>query len=173
MDNLRIEIIPSNKLDSKLKEGIREWLVSEFIEDDDNTIWSDVDWHILGWSDQELVGHLDVLNREVIVDGNRVQIAGFGGVITRDEWRGKGIASKLMGEAIQFLFREVNPDFGLLMCDRELVSFYQNLGWILVDNALEYSQPSRRIIFDDCVMTYPLKSLDFPPGKIDVQGCPW
>lgn len=173
MNQLRIEIIPTLELQPKLKEDIKEWLVSEFIEDDDNTIWSDVDWHILGWSDIELVGHLDVLNREVIVDGVRVSIAGIGGVVTMVGWRGKGIASKLMRETHHFLAEEVNADFGLLMCDKNRITFYQDLGWMLIDNPLEYDQPSGKVIFDDCVMIYPLGQIDFPSGKIDIQGCPW
>jgi len=142
MDQLSIEIISSLEMQPKLKEEIKNWLVSEFIKDDDHTLWSDVDWHILGWVEGQLICHIDILERIVYVDGVKIPIAGIGGVVTNHEWRGKGIASKLMRETQQFLAQKLNVEFGLLMCDLDRVSFYQGFGWKVVENRLEYDQPT-------------------------------
>lgn len=173
MDKIRIEIIPSTEMDYQLKKDINEWLISEFIEDDDNTTWSDVDWHILGWFDDQLISHLDILERIVNVDEVKILIAGIGGVVTKYEWRGKGIASHLMRKTQQFLAQKLSVEYGLLMCGQDRTSFYQGLGWKIVENQLEYDQPTGKEIFDDHVMVYPIKHNDFPSGKIDVHGYPW
>jgi hypothetical protein len=47
-----------------------EWLVAEFFHDDDDTIWASVHWHVLGWVDHQLVGHVDLLRWEVRVGGS-------------------------------------------------------------------------------------------------------
>jgi hypothetical protein len=96
MNKLRIEVIPSTELNSKLKKDIKKWLISEFIDDDDETIWSDVDWHIIGWKDNGLVSHSDILERIVIVGGVKVPIAGIGGVVTKTGWRGRRSSSCAM-----------------------------------------------------------------------------
>ncbi len=173
MNHLRLEIIPSIDLHPTLKKDIKDWLISEFIDDEDETIWSNVDWHILGWLDNKLISHIDILERIVIVGGDKIPIAGIGGVVTKLEWRGRGIASRLMREANRFMAHEMAIEFGLLMCDQKRVSFYQELGWELVENTLVYDQPSGEEIFGDQVMIYPIKGRKFPVGKIDVRGYPW
>jgi len=173
MKQLRIEIIPSIELHPTLKKDIKDWLISEFIEDEDETIWSNVDWHILGWLDNKLISHIDILERIVLVGGDKIPIAGIGGVVTKLESRGKGIASRLMRDANRFMAHEMDIEFGLLMCDQKRVSFYQELGWELVENTLVYDQPSGEEIFGDQVMIYPIKGRKFPVGKIDVRGYPW
>lgn len=132
MNQLRIEIIPSIELQPELKKDIKDWLVLEFIEGDDNTTWSDVNWHVLGWLNDQLTGHIDILERIVSVDDVKIPIAGIGGVVTKHEWRGKGIASRLMRETQYFITHNLDAEFCLLMCDQDRVSFYQGLGWKLV-----------------------------------------
>jgi hypothetical protein len=68
---------------------------------------------------------------------------------------------------------EMGVDFGLLLCDEDLVSFYSALGWQSVDNPLVYDQPSGKVAFDDVVMIIGCNREEFPVGEIDLNGFPW
>lgn len=173
MDRLQIEIVSSAELKPSLQDEITHWLIAVFLDEDDDTAWASVDWHILGWIDDELVGHVDVLRRLVLVREVKVTVAGIGGVVTKATWRGKGLGSRLMREAQRFMREGMAVDFGLLMCDQAMISFYESLGWHVVDGPLLYHQPSGQELFEDAVMVYPITEAEFPEGEIDVQGYPW
>jgi hypothetical protein len=72
MDCLKVEIIPSTELPPLLHDEIMGWLIATFIEDDDDTMWASVDWHVLGWIEGQLVCHVDMLRRSVRVGAREV-----------------------------------------------------------------------------------------------------
>lgn len=152
---------------------ILDWLIATFIDEEDDTVWAVPEWHFLGWMDDQLVGHLDLLEREIRIGTSIIRVAGIGGVITKQEWRGRGFASQLMESAHKFMVNNLDCDFGLLMCDEKVVPFYQSLGWKLIPSVLFYDQPGGKRVFDDRIMALPLKAMDLPEGDIDLQGPPW
>jgi predicted GNAT family N-acyltransferase len=173
MDKLRVEIRPASDLSPSLQAQIIQWLVSEFVQEGDETLWSEMDWHILGWVGDNLISHVDIIDRHASVGDLDVHLGGIGGVMTRPAWRRRGYSTTLMRESHQFMQDEMSVDFGLLLCDEDLVSFYSRLGWQRVDNPLVYDQPGGKVIWDDVVMVLACNRDHFPVGEVAIQGYPW
>jgi GNAT superfamily N-acetyltransferase len=169
----RVEITRTRDIKEDLISEIHQWLIETFINENDTTVWSSVDWHILLWIGNQLVSHAEIVEREISVRGEKISVGGIGGVVTRPQWRHRGLASTAMEVAQSYFCGELNLDFGLLMCDENVVSFYEKLGWKVVKGPLVYQQPTGKFEFDDIVMTYRCGGKMWPDGHIDIQGPPW
>jgi len=173
LSETKVEISRTIDLAGDLSAEICIWLVDNFITEDDSTVWSSVDWHILVWVGDNLVSHAEIVERTVSVGSKKIPVGGIGGVITKAEWKNQGFASTSMKVAQKYICGELNLDFGLLMCDKKVVSFYKKLGWEVVQGPLVYKQPTGKVEFDDIVMVYHCGSVKWPDGLIDAQGPPW
>ncbi|MEA3439725.1 MAG: GNAT family N-acetyltransferase [Chloroflexota bacterium] len=169
----KAEIARTKDLKEDLISEIHHWLMESFINENDTTVWSSVDWHILLWVGNQLVSHAEIVEREISVRGEKVLVGGIGGVVTRPQWRHRGLASTAMEVAQSYICGELNLEFGLLMCDETVVSFYEKLGWEVVKSLLVFDQPTGKVAFEDTVMVYGCGSKIWPDGRIDVQGPPW
>lgn len=169
----KVEITRTKDINGDLISEIHHWLIEAFINENDTTVWSSVDWHILLWVGNQLVSHAEIVERTVSVRSENISVGGIGGVVTRPQWRHRGLASTAMDVAQSYICGELNLDFGLLMCDETVVSFYEKLGWKVVKGPLVYQQPTGKVEFDDIVMTYRCGGKMWPDGLIDVQGPPW
>jgi predicted GNAT family N-acyltransferase len=173
LSKLRVEISKTEDLPQDLKSEIRRWLVETFLDEHDDTAWANVDWHILGWVGEELVSHVEIIERVVLVGNEMLAVGGIGGVVTKPHWRHRGYASSIMKIAQKHLCESLRLKFGLLMCDESVIPFYEQLGWKVISGPLVCEQPSGKIAFDDIVMVYSGRNEDFPEGLIDAQGPPW
>jgi predicted GNAT family N-acyltransferase len=169
----KIQIQSTRSIPFEVLSHIHDLLRETFIEEGDDTLWSDVDWHILLSIDEKLVSHVEIVEREVRVAHVRIPLAGIGGVLTLPEWRGRGLAQAGMQKAQEFICEELGADFGLLMCDRETISFYSGLGWVEVKGPLVYDQPRGKVYFDDAVMIFTCTGRTWPEGIIELCGYPW
>ena len=168
-----ITILPTGSIPGDVLDHIHALLRETFIEEGDDTQWSDVDWHILIKVDETLVSHVEIVEREVQVGKDRLVLGGIGGVMTLPEWQGRGLAQAGMRKAQEFLCMEMGAEFGLLMCDPKMVPFYARLGWVEVDAPLLYDHPGGKRIFDDVVMVLSCTVRTWPDGMIDLCGYPW
>jgi predicted GNAT family N-acyltransferase len=172
-DLFEINIQPTRSIPFDVLNHIHTLLRETFIEEGDDTCWSDVDWHILITVDEKLVSHVEIVEREAFVGQEAVRLGGIGGVLTLPEWRGRGLAQAGMRKAQEFMCEELGVEFGLLMCDQEMVPFYSKFGWVEVAGPLVYDQPEGKVIFDDKVMIFNCSDMDWPQGMIDIRGYPW
>src|SRR6267143_47949 len=62
-------------------------------------------------------------------DSRVLKIGGVGGVATRLDCRGRGIASEVMREAVREMRDKYGVDFGLLFCEPRHAPLYKRLGW--------------------------------------------
>jgi aminoglycoside 2'-N-acetyltransferase I len=168
-----IQIQPTRSIPLDVLNHIHTLLRETFIEEGDITHWSDVDWHILISINEELVSHVEIVERDVFVGRKRVKVGGIGGVMTLPEWRCQGLAQAGMRKAQEFICKELDVDFGLLMCDRKMVPYYSKLGWIEVEGPLNYDQPQEKMCFEDVVMIFSCDGSSWPAGVIDICGYPW
>lgn len=169
----RVDIRRTGELTRDLRSEIRAWLVEAFALEEDTTLWSRVDWHILVWIGQELVSHAEVVERVVSVGNREMAVGGMGGVVTKPVWRNRGLATLCVEAARNFICGELDLAYGLLMCDKSVVPFYERLGWTVVAGPLYYDQPDGKVIFEDVLMVFPCRGQVWPAGSIDVQGPPW
>jgi predicted GNAT family N-acyltransferase len=168
-----INIQPTRSIPFDFLNHIHTLLRETFIEEGDVTHWSDVDWHILITVGEELVSHVEIVEREAFVGQESIRLGGIGGVLTLPAWRGRGLAKVGMQKTQAFMCEELGVDFGLLMCDQEVVPFYSKLGWVEVEGPLVYDQPEGKVVFDDKVMIFACSDMSWPQGMIDIRGYPW
>jgi GNAT superfamily N-acetyltransferase len=135
--------------------------------------WSEADWHVMMRVDGMLVSYLAIVERVGAVNERPVKLGGIGGVATVPEWRGRGLASAVMGKAAAFMDDELSVEFGLLLCDETTVPFYRRLGWEIVPGPLVFDQPGGKTTFPDLTMVLPFAGRAWPQGTIDLRGLPW
>ena len=73
-----------------------------------------------------LVSTVQIFDRAINLDGHRVPMGGIGSVYTLDEYRHKGVASRLMRLAVETMERE-GFEVSLLFAER--LTFYNQFGW--------------------------------------------
>jgi len=136
--------------------------------------WAPQQWHILVRDDAgQIVSHVGVLTRTVLLDGAPMYIGGVGGVKTHPEARGRGYASAAMARAAAFFADEAQVPFAFLVTlDRR--SFYERLNWQRFSGIVNVEQPGGTIHFTaNEPMVYSVRRLAPTAGVLDLQGLPW
>lgn len=131
------------------------------------------DWHFLMYADGQLVSHVGVVEEVATVAEQRVTVGGITAVVTLPEAQAKGYAHKLLEEATTFICKELEVEFGLLFCRPVLVSFYQPLGWRLVQEPVVVEQPSGNVAAPVPVMVLPCRGQLWPSGTVEIGSWPW
>ena len=75
-----------------------------------------------------VVAALDVLSKELDIDGARLSASGLSAVVTDPDRRGEGHGTTLCAAARQHIGAS-GADLGIFTCDRELLGFYVGAGW--------------------------------------------
>ncbi len=167
----QVETIHEKNLIEERRDEVIQWFRDEF-----GYIplkWSDPEWYILALNDSELIGRLGIIDRIVLVEGHQIGVGGISGVITKNKWRKRGVASTLMAQALNVFGDKLNTSFGLLLCREEVSGFYNGLGWKVNDFSTTFEQPSGKMTFPKLTMTYSCEGGVWPRGPIDLNGLPW
>ena len=123
-----------------------------------------------GW----LVSYVGVYTRAALLDGGEVTIGGIGGVKTHPDARGMGLAALGMTKATEWLLETARADFGLLVCQDELLDYYGRMGWRVFEGTLLTDQHGEKSEFTfNRVMTRDLVLEGPTDGVIDLQGPAW
>ena len=120
----------------------------------------------------EVACHVGLFMRDATWNERPVRIGGIGGVATRADSRGRGLASSAMQRASQELKAD-GAQFALLFCEPRLMALYRRLGWQPFAGQVFVEQPQGRIRFD---VTDPMVlDLELAPrtGVLDLKGLPW
>jgi aminoglycoside 2'-N-acetyltransferase I len=137
--------------------------------------WVSAQWSVIGW-DAEGVAlcHVGVILREARWNERAVKVGGIGGVKTHPASRRRGFASTAIQRALDFFHEQGGVDFGLLVCEPDLVPFYERLGWRRFPGELLVTQSQANVPFTfNLPMTIPLRLHESFDGKIDLLGPPW
>ena len=173
--DLQLEIKATDALTAEEHAYIASWMRQVWGSTDAaNYKWSESDWHIVGRIDGKPVTHVEIVERIGTVNGQPVKLGGIGGVTTLPEWRRCGFASTALQRAATFMREELRVEFGLLICEREMVPLYRRLWWEIADAPLVFEQSSGKTSFPEAVaMVLPCSGKEFPRGVIDLCGLPW
>lgn len=87
------------------------------------------DLHLILLKNNEAVAYLNLIDIELEIDNKLFKAFGVGNVCAAI--KGKGYGNKLMNKTNQFIIDKKRV--GLLFCKKELVDFYEKVGWIWVD----------------------------------------
>jgi predicted acetyltransferase len=101
-------------------------------------------------------------------------VGGIGGVKTYPAARSRGLATAAIRRAVEFLRDEVDVEFALLVCEPDLIPFYERLGWRPFPGVLLVEQHGATVPFTfNRPMTLPVRQDAPPGGTIDLLGPPW
>lgn len=93
--------------------------------------------YVFAFSDNEIVGRVIVLKRNIKFHGRKIILGGIGGVRTHISWRRKGIATLLLEKAISIL-KEEQCDIAFLYTRKELFPLYEKVGFIPLNRQFTY-----------------------------------
>lgn len=168
---IQIEVIHGKDLKEQIRDQLVQWFKDEF-----GYIplkWAEPEWYILALNDSALIGRVGIIDREVLIERKRLRVGGISGVITKNEWRKKGVGNTLMTEAVGVIKEKLNTSFGLLLCRQEVSGFYNKLGWKVNDFPTSFEQPQGKMTFPRLTMTYSGDGIFWPKGPVDLNGLPW
>jgi hypothetical protein len=137
--------------------------------------WAPPQWSVLGWTAEgRLITHVGIVTREGTLDAVPVKIGGIGSVKTHPQAQGRGYASAALRRAATALEDDHHVDFSLLVCQEQLLPFYERLGWLSFPGRLIVEQPGGSIVF---TVNHPMVLPGVCPapheGVIDLRGLPW
>ncbi|RZK26445.1 MAG: GNAT family N-acetyltransferase [Flavobacterium sp.] len=92
------------------------------------------DIHLVGVENRAIVTYCNIVLRRIHMDSESiVEVRGIGNVCVRQDLKGRGLGKELMKSVNSFLIRE--DLYGLLLCKRNLIGFYKNCDWAVLDKS--------------------------------------
>lgn len=107
--------------------------------------WRKKEYSILVYNNEDLMSHVGLLKHSIKLPDETLIIGGVGSVITIPEAQGKGYATAGMKYAAKYIKEIYKADFGILVCNKELVPFYKKLRWKLLPSPIFFDQPDGKI----------------------------
>ena len=138
--------------------------------------WSRLTWHALLWNADptEALANACLQVRSGFCAGEPVTIAGIGGVMTHPQHRHQGLARVVIAASLDFFHSLGHVDFGLLVCEPQLIPLYGHLGWQKFPDTLWVTQRGERVPFTfNAPMVRPVCRSPDITGEIDLCGPPW
>jgi RimJ/RimL family protein N-acetyltransferase len=167
----KIRIFPVRETEPELQKSLSDWFQQEF--GTTGFTWAAPAHYAISEIGGELIGRLGIFDRVIEIADTSMRVGGIGGVITKPEWRQRGIARELLTRAAAFMSGELGVEFAILLCRREVAPVYAKLGWIRVDGPTGFMQPSGMATYPRDTMVLRFTERQWPPGKIDMRGLPW
>lgn len=168
-----VEIRFADHITDEERKTLFEWDEFVFGVEDVSYSWRPKTYHFITEEDGRVVSHVGVLEETVRAGGQDVRVGGIGGVVTVPEAQGRHFVHAAMRRASEFVCAELKAEFGMLFCLQRLMPFYARQGWQLVEETIEFEQPSGRVISPFRVMVLPCGARAWPAGKIEVASFPW
>jgi GNAT superfamily N-acetyltransferase len=120
-----------------------------------------------------LACHVGIYFRTIDWNGNKIHVGGIGGVMTREDCRGRGYAGLALAAAIDTMRANEAVRFALLFCEEHNFAFYRARGWEPFEGEVWCDQPDGRIRFDSMApFVFDIKRAP-RQGRIDLCGLPW
>lgn len=136
--------------------------------------WASAQWSVFVWDDDELVGRVGLVVRDILDNGISKRIGGVGGVMTHPNHQGKGLASIAMRKAASHFAEDLNVSYALLFCRPHLVEFYRRLNWRPFEGQVFVEQPTGKMEFSaNGAMMLDVNEHAPLQGVLDLNGLPW
>ncbi|MFJ2738691.1 GNAT family N-acetyltransferase [Streptomyces sp. NPDC087440] len=123
--------------------------------------------------DSRLVAHAGLRRLPLSVGGADFDVVGVGGVAVAPDVRGRGLARRIVGAALDHA-RTQGPRHALLFCRPPIVGLYERLGWREVRYAVRVEQPEGAVaVMPLHTMWTPLaEGAEWPEGEVRVRSLP-
>jgi GNAT superfamily N-acetyltransferase len=136
-------------------------------------------FHVLAFQGRVLAAHVGFQRRVISVGTDDVLVAGTGGVLVDQRFRGTGLGGRAMRHAQRAMRDEAGVDFGYLGCRKEVVPFYGSAGWVQVqatERCLSNADQTTVIVSHDgptLICSSIRDASEWPDGDINLRGTPW
>lgn len=171
MSKTKTEIKVASELLPEIAYSIGRATEREF--GNDPLVYASPELYVLGFLEGVLAARVGILQRTITVEHIPLRIGGICSVVTEPEYRCRGIAYRLMGEAVSYLKDELRLPFGLLTCKPRLETFYTRLGWQTVASPTVFAQADGVRSCGGLTMIIECDGKHWPDGKVDLCGLPW
>lgn len=171
--NMTVSIRIEKTLTDEERRTLFEWGQNIFGVEDMLFRWRPKDWHFLVENDGQVLSHVGVLKTTVRVKQQDIAVGGIGGVVSVPEAQGRGHVHAAMSRAAEFMRDHLQVEFGMLFCLQRLMPFYERQSWHLLDDIVEFDQPTGKVVSPFCVMALPLADRQWPAGKVELGDWPW
>lgn len=123
----------------------------------------------------DVVCHVGLYRRVVTWNGQKINVGGIGGVMTREDVRNRGLATIALNAAIQTFRHEDSVNFAILFCEPYRAPFYMARGFMPFDGDIYVEQPDKGRVRFDAIgpHVHDLKRTAPTRGTIDLCGLPW
>ena len=120
-----------------------------------------------------LVASAGLTAAEVEVAGQRFTVAGLGGVIVNADHRGRGLARRVVEEALIRAAATGLP-FVMLFCHVDRAGLYERLGFAVINSPVSVKQHGGFEPMTQCAMWKALQpGVSWPPGNVTVHDLPF
>jgi GNAT superfamily N-acetyltransferase len=141
-----------------------------------NTLrWRAKDRHVaLRRPDGKLVASAGLLLGDMRVgDRPAMPFVGIGGVFVSAPHRGRGLGSRIVGEALRRAAK-LGPEVVLLFCHRDRVGLYERHGFVEIDPPVLVRQPHGSVEVPLVAMWRPIgERATLPSGRVTVHSLPF
>lgn len=182
--DIEIRIKDDSTITDKELKDIEQLFNNEYTDEDD--VWekdapygfSPSDIRAMAYMNGKLIGHVGAEKRWISVGKSKVKVAGIGGVLVEKDYRGFGIAKKLIHQLIDNLQQKEYAHFGYLGCREEVVTFYSSCGFKRINRTetvkKNYSnEDMTRSSFPILICSITKDVSAFPAGNIHLHGTAW
>jgi len=123
----------------------------------------------------EILCHVGIYRRVITWNGQKINVGGIGGVLTRADSRNRGLATLGLNAAIQTLRHEDSINFAILFCASDRIPFYMARGFMPFDGIVQAEQPQQGSVRFDALtaLVHDVKRTAPTLGSIDLCGLPW
>jgi GNAT superfamily N-acetyltransferase len=135
--------------------------------------WRPTEKHIFIAAGGKKLCHVGLVCETVEVNGNRIAVAGIGGVLVRRECRGRGYSRLAIEAAEDFVRRMMAVKFILLFCRPAVQSLYEHLGWATVFTPVWVEQTDGKVLLPITSMAKCLGAEQWPNGEVRLASRPW
>ena len=131
------------------------------------------DRHVALRDGGRLVASAGLTATDVEVAGQRFAVVGLGGVIVNADHRGRGLARRVVEEALTRAAATGLP-FVLLFCHDDRVGLYERLGFVTIASPVSVKQPRGFEPITQRAMSKTLHpGVSWPPGDVTVHDLPF
>ena len=123
----------------------------------------------------EILCHVGIYRRVITWNGQKINVGGIGGVLTRADSRNRGLATLGLNAAIQTLRHEDSINFAILFCASDRIPFYMARGFMPFDGIVHAEQPEQGSVRFEALtaLVHDVKRTAPTLGTIDLCGLPW
>ncbi len=169
----KVEFLRMRELTEETRRILFDWAADPFCAREWGLTWRPKTDHLLVQCAGLPASHVGLIREVVYVNGVEVEIGGLGDVITVPEFQRRGLSQQAIGKALEIIWDEWELKFAMLFCFPALRSFYERMGWTVIEAPVSVAQPSGRIRMPAFTLAACRHGEAWPAGEVEVKGLPW